>query len=94
MTLYSAEMTWKALVEKHKKEHILNSKYGDISSKVFLRISCQPLKNTQRIRTENVKLCFLRVAGHRIASSASNKDIRDKLETIVDFNGAINGVVD
>jgi len=29
-----------------------------------------------------------------MASSESNKDIRGKLETIVDFNGAITGVVD
>jgi len=29
-----------------------------------------------------------------MASGESNKDVRDKLETIVDFNGAIKGVVD
>ena len=29
-----------------------------------------------------------------MASSESNKDIRDKLETIVDFNGAIKRVAD
>jgi hypothetical protein len=91
---YSAKITWKALVGKYKK-NILNSKYGDIRSKVFIRISCQLLKNKQRIRIENGKLCFLRGAtGYRMASSESNKDIRDKLETIVDFNGAIKGVAD
>jgi hypothetical protein len=43
---------------------------------------------------EKVKLCFLTgVTGYRMASSERNKDIRDKMETIVDFKGTIKEVV-
>lgn len=91
---YSKKITWKALVGNYKKERMTNSKYGDIRSKVFIRISCQSLKNKQRIRMEKVKLCFLTgVTGYRMASSERNKDIRDKMETIVDFKGTIKEVV-
>jgi hypothetical protein len=44
---------------------------------------------------KKVELPFLiGVAGYRTANSESNKDISDKLGTVVNFNGTIKEVVE